>query len=940
MFHVVLAQCAVAVHGAARAPIRTWDSGQWSGKQPRAQDEAAPVRTAGRSRAAKRSAFYDALRAYNDHFVPLITSEWKAEQLAITTQIQQWPRSRLLSEGLLLAGLEARRLSRDFYGEPIIQLSLRSTGGPESAAPPLPFHRFAVGDVVTLCDGDEPALPPSLTGFDARNTAAEAKGEAGAATEGVVLQRTSTQLLIVSRAVPEALLPRAAPADGRAVPRGGRGRAFPFCLSLGASAVPYERCRAALDALCEPDASEALLCPELRRLIACSDGCGTAGAGGDGSELLGRDDLAAISATAPSFVGFGAEAGGAAAARAAAKVALRQPEMAALLARLNPAQSQVIRTALARRLTLIQGPPGTGKTRTACALLAAAVELHAALETTPNGGGGSPVLAVASSNVAADELLAGLMALGLRVVRVGQPASVRESLRNATLDARLERSPAVLAAREALAAAQGRGNPTDVAAAFNAMRRVETALAVRALLGAQVVVASCVGAGRIVELVTASASTAAGDGGGGGGGGGGRGGRGGGGGTGARGGGVVRGGARGRGRARGSARGGRGSARSEALAPTVLAAESAPPAPPLRFRSVLIDEATQSTEPASLVPLLYGASQLFLVGDSQQLPPTVTDVGAARAGLATSLFERLQRCGLEPLLLDTQYRMHPAIAAFPSAQFYANRLISAVSPEDRPRPAGLAWPSPQSPIAFVSLAGGERRKVLSAVGEGTLPEAAAALPLGSEAEGEGAAEDEDGSEGGSGGEGGGGSEGSGASSDGATSYSNAREASAIASIAASLLANGMAACDIGVLTPYAAQALVLQQALAAMDAKARRGRPPGPPGPPGCAAIEVSSVDGFQGREKEVILFSAVRSNAARRVGFLSDARRLNVALTRARSGLVLVGDDATLGADPNWRAYLSFLRRRGCVVRSVEELLQLPDGGGASENTEIQIEE
>ena len=72
----------------------------------------------------------------------------------------------------------------------------------------------------------------------------------------------------------------------------------------------------------------------------------------------------------------------------------------------NPSQEGAIAWALGRRLSLIRGPPGTGKTRTACALLAAAVELHAALETTPNGGGGSPVLAVASSNVAADELLA------------------------------------------------------------------------------------------------------------------------------------------------------------------------------------------------------------------------------------------------------------------------------------------------------------------------------------------------------------------------------------------------------------------------------------------------------------------------------------------------------------------------------------------------------
>ena len=91
---------------------------------------------------------------------------------------------------------------------------------------------------------------------------------------------------------------------------------------------------------------------------------------------------------------------------------------------------------------------------------------------------------------------------------------------------------------------------------------------------------------------------------------------------------------------------------------------------------------------------------------------------------------------------------------------------------------------------------------------------------------------------------------------------------------------------------------------------------------PGGREIEVKSVDGFQGREKELIVFSAVRSNAKRQLGFVADHRRLNVALTRARRGLVIVGDEATLAADPTWRELLSFYRRRRCVVGSADELL------------------
>jgi superfamily I DNA and/or RNA helicase len=80
--------------------------------------------------------------------------------------------------------------------------------------------------------------------------------------------------------------------------------------------------------------------------------------------------------------------------------------------------------------------------------------------------------------------------------------------------------------------------------------------------------------------------------------------------------------------------------------------------------------------------------------------------------------------------------------------------------------------------------------------------------------------------------------------------------------------------------------------------------------------VEVRTVDGFQGREKAVIVFSAVRSNPRGTVGFLADYRRLNVGLTRARRGLIVVGDDATLRkGDAVWRSWLSFVESNGLVV-------------------------
>jgi regulator of nonsense transcripts 1 len=89
----------------------------------------------------------------------------------------------------------------------------------------------------------------------------------------------------------------------------------------------------------------------------------------------------------------------------------------------------------------------------------------------------------------------------------------------------------------------------------------------------------------------------------------------------------------------------------------------------------------------------------------------------------------------------------------------------------------------------------------------------------------------------------------------------------------------------------------------------------GGPESPWVSDLEVRSVDGFQGREKEVIVFSAVRSNPGRVVGFVGDARRANVALTRARRGLIVIGDPDTLSADPVWRDWLRWAAGAGVVI-------------------------
>jgi regulator of nonsense transcripts 1 len=267
----------------------------------------------------------------------------------------------------------------------------------------------------------------------------------------------------------------------------------------------------------------------------------------------------------------------------------------------------------------------------------------------------------------------------------------------------------------------------------------------------------------------------------------------------------------------------------------------------MTFDRVLVDEATQATEPAVLVPLMRGCRQLVLVGDHCQLPPTVLSTRAEEEGHGVPLFSRMVACGVPPFMLDTQYRMHPCIAMFPSDLFYGGKLLNGVTAPERRPLAGFPWPREEFPVAFVPVKGVEM--------------------------------------------------------DDGVSKMNEAEAAAACDAVGALLAGGQCSVsDIAVVTPYAAQARLIRRLTRRLTQNT---------GPP---YIEVSSVDGFQGREKEAVVFSAVRSNDYGAIGFTSDWRRVNVSFTRARRALIVIGNDQTLrrGDPDTWMPWLAWADAHG----------------------------
>jgi regulator of nonsense transcripts 1 len=272
----------------------------------------------------------------------------------------------------------------------------------------------------------------------------------------------------------------------------------------------------------------------------------------------------------------------------------------------------------------------------------------------------------------------------------------------------------------------------------------------------------------------------------------------------------------------------------------------------INFRTVLIDEATQASEPEALIPMVLGAKQVILVGDHQQLGPVVMNKKAAKAGLAQSMFERLVVLGIRPIRLQVQYRMHPCLSEFPSNMFYEGSLQNGVTSADRLRKSlDFPWVDYEMPMLFFSNLGQEE---ISSSG---------------------------------------------------TSYLNRTEAANVEKIVTKFLKSGIKPEQIGVITPYEGQRAFVVNYM----------KMNGSSGKELYESIEVASVDAFQGREKDYIILTCVRSNEHQGIGFLNDPRRLNVALTRAKFGLVILGNPRVLSKHPLWHHLLVHFKERNCLV-------------------------
>ena len=262
-----------------------------------------------------------------------------------------------------------------------------------------------------------------------------------------------------------------------------------------------------------------------------------------------------------------------------------------------------------------------------------------------------------------------------------------------------------------------------------------------------------------------------------------------------------------------------------------------------KYDTVVIDEAGQSLEPACWIPMLKGR-KVVLAGDHFQLPPTIKSDKAAREGLAVTL---LQKCaGAFPqavVLLNEQYRMHEAIMDYPSRVFYNDRLKAHSSV------AGKLLHAEDSPLLFVDTGG-----------------------CGFEEKQEGYA------------------------------ISNPEEADFLFRHMEQYLEelgnhhSLESFPEIAVISPYKEQISVLKDKLLQVSGLEKF-----------LAKIAVNTIDSFQGQEKDIVYISMTRSNYDGNIGFLADIRRMNVAMTRARKKLVVIGDGATLSILPFYSDFISY---------------------------------
>ena len=279
-----------------------------------------------------------------------------------------------------------------------------------------------------------------------------------------------------------------------------------------------------------------------------------------------------------------------------------------------------------------------------------------------------------------------------------------------------------------------------------------------------------------------------------------------------------------------------------------------------KFGTLFIDEAAQALEAACWLAI-WKATRVILAGDHCQLPPTVKSIAALRGGLATTLMERIVK--LKPdvvTLLKTQYRMNERIMRFSSDWFYGGMVEAA--PQIKYRGI-LDLDIPMTWLDTSEVAGKEEF-----VGEsfGRINRAEADLTLN-------------------------------VLQEYFTKIGKQR-----------ILDERI---DVGIISPYRAQVQLLRRLVRKKEFFK-----------PFRSLVTVNTVDGFQGQERDVIIISLVRANAEGQIGFLSDLRRMNVAITRARMKLIIMGDVPTMTRHPFYKKLYEYTNGNSPLPTS-------PRGGG-----------
>jgi predicted DNA helicase len=279
-----------------------------------------------------------------------------------------------------------------------------------------------------------------------------------------------------------------------------------------------------------------------------------------------------------------------------------------------------------------------------------------------------------------------------------------------------------------------------------------------------------------------------------------------------------------------------------------------------KFNTLFFDEASQALEPMVWIPLLK-CKRLVLCGDHFQLPPVVKSIVAKKGGLEETLLDRCIELKGTVTLLNRQYRMNSVIMGFSNKWFYQNELIADESI------AGHQLVNDDTSylsrcLEFIDTAGCSYDEIQN-------PET--------------------------------------------LSYSNPGEGRLLLQHLEQLTrdyaqVNPTESISIGIISPYKEQREWLKEELA--QATVDRTK---------VLDLSVKTIDGFQGEERDVIYISLVRSNENGEIGFLNDLRRMNVAITRARKKLVVIGDSATIGGSTFYQAFLNYCEENG-LYRSAWE--------------------